>query len=663
MDYDLNTPPYVYGSEMDDLISLISDDFSYCKPISDPLPVCREPVDVFPYEAYADSRPTGENLSAIKTLSECSFGDDLSAFDKQKIESVRARAYQLLGIKDPHFDVYQDDSREQYKCVKRKRTSSDETVVCRKVKKGRVVIPFALYPPLYPPFRSTYELPGVSGGSVYAPGPGAATESSFDIPVVPAPTMGWSCVTPYDHSNTTGVDRRQSCKQVAGGKYPTLTACVERCTVDNVNYETAAREAAAAAAFYAAAATYHATAASVIPSVVVPDVVVNNACVERPDGTCTPMFPLLCSERIYEDGSSVLNCVNAEHSISSSSGGSTMSGVSEISSGTIAEMVDQIDLELGAAFDLESLSDSTNSSDESSVYSSMVMPTISEMPAVYWPSAPYPSIPIEKPNPFLIPTVPTPLNMPSVYVSDSTPCLGTSDTNCVNGPVLNPASFQPGYIPPAPTNPAYIPSVPALVPSAPYEFVSLDPVNPIPYESVIPSAPYESVCEKPELTTSPSYAHCSNMSTSLSGFALPFDSIEFQDANTINSGMTHLYSYEDPFLEESNNVIFNTTETDEESAVSSDEEETILSPCEEAWSVESTYSDTDCSEGDIFSLLPKTPVLKDECECFDKCKRIQNYMRENGCEGIITCRKRPKPKDPKSDGSKCYAKAVASCGS
>ena len=66
---------------------------------------------------------------------------------------------------------------------------------------------------------------------------------------------------------------------------------------------------------------------------------------------------------------------------------------------------------------------------------------------------------------------------------------------------------------------------------------------------------------------------------------------------------------------------------------------------------------------DIFDIIPPSIQDTPEDECMDKCRRLQDYMRTQGCGGIVQCRKRPVPKQPgEGNGTKCYAKAVARCG-
>ena len=76
------------------------------------------------------------------------------------------------------------------------------------------------------------------------------------------------------------------------------------------------------------------------------------------------------------------------------------------------------------------------------------------------------------------------------------------------------------------------------------------------------------------------------------------------------------------------------------------------------------------SGGAFFDNLPIIPCDADEDLCLEKCKRVQEYMRQTGCGGIVQCKRRPKPKPvsgtpggaPPTGSGKCYASAVARCG-
>jgi hypothetical protein len=113
------------------------------------------------------------------------------------------------------------------------------------------------------------------------------------------------------------------------------------------------------------------------------------------------------------------------------------------------------------------------------------------------------------------------------------------------------------------------------------------------------------------------------------------------------------------------------TEADEDV----DEEEVAVEPDSDipGGSREETESDEEHSledekeEKEIFDYIPELQIDAPEADCMDKCKRLQAYMREKGCGGIVQCRKRPRPKATENgnngnkNGSKCYTKAVAKC--
>jgi hypothetical protein len=66
---------------------------------------------------------------------------------------------------------------------------------------------------------------------------------------------------------------------------------------------------------------------------------------------------------------------------------------------------------------------------------------------------------------------------------------------------------------------------------------------------------------------------------------------------------------------------------------------------------------------DIFDIIPELPDEESEDVCIDKCRRLQEYMRQQGCGGIVQCKRRPVArKSAVVKKGKCFAQAIAKCG-
>ena len=101
---------------------------------------------------------------------------------------------------------------------------------------------------------------------------------------------------------------------------------------------------------------------------------------------------------------------------------------------------------------------------------------------------------------------------------------------------------------------------------------------------------------------------------------------------------------------------------DENEDIQSEEKDEEEEGEEEGKEEGDTQRDGEYRAVDIFDYIPPLIQDKPEAECMEKCRRLQEYMREQGCAGVLQCRKRPRPRQVNEGGVKCYAKAIARCG-